>query len=104
MSTKWDLRHLVETEGPRANRPTVPLPPFTVVTRNKRIWAEVVEALRGEPNQTATYGRLLDLLGVRGDAQGSHEVRSALSAMISGSVPLAPKVERLARGVYQLHE
>ena len=104
MSTKWDLRHLVETVVPRANHLTISLPEFNVKTRNKQVWHQIVRALKSEPSNTASYGRLVELLGVRGDAEGARQVRAALSALISGSVPLAPTVKRVGRGVYQLVE
>jgi len=87
---------------PRANHLTIALPAFKVATRKQGVWLQVVEALRAEPGQTATYSQILDLLGVRGDAQAAGLVRAALSDLISGSIARAPKVERISRGQYRL--
>jgi hypothetical protein len=95
---------VVEITVPRANHLTIALPPFEVATRKQGVWVQVVEALRGEPELTASYSRILDLLGVRGDAHGAHLVRAALSDLISQSIVRAPKVERVARGRYRLVE
>jgi hypothetical protein len=89
---------------PRANHLTIALPSFQVPTRKLGIWVQIVELLREAPGQTATYGELLDLLGVRGDAHDAGLVRAALSDLISGSIARAPKVERVARGRYHLSE
>ena len=96
--------YLVEPMVPRANQLTFALPSFEVATRKPGVWVQVVEALRGEPKQTATYSRILDLLGLRGDAHGASLVRASLSDLISGSIAQAPKVERVAKGLYRLVE
>jgi hypothetical protein len=57
---------------------------------------------RGEPNKTASYSRLLDLLGVRGNTLGARNTRRALSSLILGEFASAPRVERVSRGQYRL--
>ena len=91
---------------PRANQTLLPLPEFVVPARasywDDFLWHRIVEALRGEPNKTASYSRLLDLLGVRGNALGARNTRRALSSLILGEFASAPRVERVSRGQYQL--
>ncbi len=94
--------------APRANRILLPLPEFTLPTRaaswDEVTWHRIVTALRGEPGKAASYARLLEMLGVTGDAQGARSVRKAVSSLILGAVPGAPRVERVARGQYRLVE
>ena len=104
----WYEDILVEMKVPRANRTLLSLPEFVVPARATHwgdlIWHRIVAALRGEPNQTASYSRLLDLLGVRGDAQDARNARRALSSLILGEIEGAPRVERVSRGQYRLVE
>ena len=95
-------------KAPRANRILLPLPEFIVPALATR-WDDlvshrIVEALRGEPNQTASYSRLLDLLGVRGNALGARNTRRAMSSLILGEIFGVPRVVRVSRGQYRLVE
>jgi len=99
---------VVETKVPRANQAFLPLPEFIVPTQaahwDDLLWHRIVEALRGDPNKTASHSRLLDLPGFRGNVLGARNTRRALSSLILGEIVGAPRVERVSRRQYRLAE
>ena len=90
---------------PCAYRILLALTGFTLPTRvassEAVTWHRIVRALCARVGKSATYVRLLELLGGTGDAQGARTVRKALSALILGEVP---RIERVGRGRCRLVE
>ena len=99
--------YLVEKAFPRANQATISLPTIVLPTRtpghSDTTWVDVVETLYTSPEMRATYGEILESLGLRGSAEGARKVRNALSNLILGRIPGAPSVVRIGRGNYRIN-